>query len=700
MSINDIHIQTIIVLVNLTLGYVVWTYNSKSYLNKILTSVILCILLIDVSLLLNLKLEEGRYLTAAVVLGSLGISFFPPLLFTLSLHYPIRTKPRGKYLSVLYGISLLLSLLIILFFPREHIIDKIVLPADIRNISLRRLPLAFIVLYFLLTAYSILLLILTTRHFLASMKGSIIPYEKNSVRMLLIFGLPLAYLVSLVSVMNYFFLIPFPWISILLAAFTLFIVLLVFRFHLADLKRLISGILFYPALISILVLIYMVFVVKNQEKIAGALNLPVSVTLVLEVFIIYMAVSTLRRVTSFSFIMRKFPAVQSFRRSDLQPVEYLSYARTLGSLSSRLQNVLGKYVHNEQTLLLVLDRDCEAFVRADGGKVPVLGTGSPVLRVLKRLDRGITIEEILMFVNDRHDVEVLHNAGFDLILPASKGDEIVAIMLLPRRGFIQRWSEEDISALNSIRVVLPSLIDRCEMYENEKEIEKHQYRMEQLMVMGKMTSEISHEIRNPLSIISTSVETILNGGVGSDERSRMLGYIQEEADRINILVNRLLSINFGKKPELRSVEIVKILQKLKHFLKYKLKESDITLAIKNTRPLNFSSDDNILFQVLLNLVLNAIEAMESGGHIDIDYEVDGHGLSLIVSDSGPGIPEEAKERIFEPFYTTKKRGSGLGLTVTKQLVENLSGSIELLPVRSGACFRVTLPLRTRWEKKE
>ena len=109
MELTYSHIQTVIILINITVGYVVWTYNSKSYLNRILAFIILCILFIDLSFLFYLKIEGERYLRTTIILGSLGISFFPPLFYTLSLYYPIKKGFKSGHLCMVYGIALILS---------------------------------------------------------------------------------------------------------------------------------------------------------------------------------------------------------------------------------------------------------------------------------------------------------------------------------------------------------------------------------------------------------------------------------------------------------------------------------------------------------------------------------------------------------------------------------------------------------------
>ncbi|UCB47246.1 MAG: hypothetical protein JSV25_07505 [Spirochaetota bacterium] len=685
------HIQVIIFLFNLTLGYVVWTYNSKSNLNRILALIIACILLLDISLLFYLKMEGRRLLLATIVLGSLGISFFPPLFYTLSLHYPVKRDIKRKYSVIIYTVALALSILMVITFPKDYLLDKSLFGNILVNFSLRNLPLAFAIMYFLVTCFSIGMLILATRNFHLASKENAIPYERNTIRMLTWIGMPMAFGLTTADVINFFFSIPFQWISFLFFAFTSFVVVLVLRFHIVDLRRFINGILLYPALFAILVFLYLYVIWKQQDRIAEILMIPSSVALVMEVFIIYLVVSTLRRVVDLSFLRRRFPNVTSSRTGDIEPLEYLSYAVTIKDLNKRLKEVFKIYNKIENMIMLLHDKERKEYTVVEKRSKLEINDSSDLIRALSDLNRGVTLEELLMHVNDREDIELLHGFNTSLVLPIMRGGEIIALILLPKRSVIHRWSYEEICSLNYLRVILPPLIDRCMMYENEKEIVKHQYRMEQYVVMGQMASGIAHEIRNPLSIISTSVETILKNRIKESDRVKMLQYIQEESERINLLANKLLSINYQKKPNIESVNLTSVFQRLRDFLQYKLKDKKISFTMENDGPCYIYSDQNLIFQIFLNLALNSIEAINGGGRIDVSCRKDNNVVTVVMKDSGSGIPEEVRKRIYEPFFTTRRNGTGLGLTVTKTLIENLYGNIELLPSVKGTCFEVNIP---------
>ena len=689
MSFEYSHLQIIICVVTLTLGYLVWTYNAQNYLNRILSLIILCFLLLDISLFLNLRPE--RFLNASIILGSLGISFFAPLFYILSLFYPRKKSFKRVRLYLIVFLTALFSVLMVVLFPRAKALPRPAVPDGRWALSFRNIPFAFLALYFLLTVYSLFLLFLAARNFLLASKERVIKYERNTLILLLSIGVPFGYVLSTVSLINYFFVIPFPWLGILLGAFSFFLVILIFRFHLVDFRRFVYGIVIYPSFIGVLVFIYSVFVLKNHNEISRTLGIPESITLILEAFLIYLAASTIRRFLNVSTLRKRFKLLSSSRLYMVEPLEYLSYAYSLEELYRRLREVIDEYFGIKNIYLLLLDEEKLRFQSIGKEFDYRINPDSDIIKVLGRLGRGVTLEELSIYLNDREDIVRLSELGINLILPILKDDRVFALLLLPKLGVMKNWSYDDISTLNNLRVLLPALITRSLMYEHEKMIEKHQMRMEQLNVMAQMASGLAHEIRNPLSIIVTSVETLLKDEIPEEDKKKMLEFILEETNRINVMLNKILSLNFEIKPDIRSIDIQEIFKKLKAFLQYKLKDRKIEYEIENGQPLRINTDENMLFQILLNLSLNSIEAMEEGGKISIDYAKKGNVVCIYFCDSGPGIPPELREKIFEPFFTTKSSGSGLGLTVTKKLVEKLQGNLEFLDYTGGCTFLIEIP---------
>src|SRR5579884_4227968 len=223
-------------------------------------------------------------------------------------------------------------------------------------------------------------------------------------------------------------------------------------------------------------------------------------------------------------------------------------------------------------------------------------------------------------------------------------------------------------------------------------------RSERLAALGQLTAGLAHEIRNPLGVIKGSAE-ILNQKLKSADpiTAELAGYISSEVERLNSLVGRFL--DFARplklKPEIQ--EITPIIDRALKSVQEQHPNPKIEVERQFHRNLPLLPlDGELCERVFINLFLNAYEAMPEGGKLRIvaePGESDGRrGVQIEVEDTGPGIPEEQREHIFNPFFTTKKTGLGLGLSITAKIMDDHQGWIRLVRTSSsGACFRLFLP---------
>jgi signal transduction histidine kinase len=226
-------------------------------------------------------------------------------------------------------------------------------------------------------------------------------------------------------------------------------------------------------------------------------------------------------------------------------------------------------------------------------------------------------------------------------------------------------------------------------------------RTEQLRVCGEMAAGLAHEIRNPLTGMKVSIEVLLSE-LNIEERDKeVLLKVIEQIRNIELLMKNLL--NYARPVAAQPVRfnINKILEKTIYFIekhpsfisgnprKQLIRELDDALP-------EIVGDPQQLQQVFLNILLNAADAVQEGGTITIKTV---HGkqaktVTIVLQDTGKGIPEELMEKIFQPFFTTKGKGTGLGLAVSKRIVEEHGGSIAVSNnVSGGVTFAITLPVK-------
>jgi two-component system sensor histidine kinase PilS (NtrC family) len=216
---------------------------------------------------------------------------------------------------------------------------------------------------------------------------------------------------------------------------------------------------------------------------------------------------------------------------------------------------------------------------------------------------------------------------------------------------------------------------------------------ERLATLGRFAAKIAHEIRNPLASISSAAE-LLSEGVQEEDRA-LTEIVQREVDRLNSLLRQVLDFSKAQPLARQPIALGALAEEAASAFRLQLKPgARLSLAVEGA-PVCLA-DPQALHQVLWNLWRNAAEASEGVAGAEVKTRIwaaDGSAW-VEVSDAGPGIAPAQRAHLFEPFWTTKRGGTGLGLTTTHQLVTDLGGDITLAPwvAGQGACFTVCLPL--------
>ncbi len=223
--------------------------------------------------------------------------------------------------------------------------------------------------------------------------------------------------------------------------------------------------------------------------------------------------------------------------------------------------------------------------------------------------------------------------------------------------------------------------------------------VEKMAAMGRLAAGIAHEINNPLGGMLNCIKSMKEKPDDAEMRTRYLDLLNKGLLRIKNTVRQLL--NFGRREplQLKRVQVDELIRECLAMLEYKLKNMTLVTDLTLTQPL--AVDVDALKQVVINLGLNALQAMGESGTLSVRSRETGDGVIISITDTGAGIPEENLARIFEPFFTTKEVGSGtgLGLAVTYSLVQRMGGTIEVRSTPgAGSTFSVTLPRQKREEK--
>lgn len=217
-----------------------------------------------------------------------------------------------------------------------------------------------------------------------------------------------------------------------------------------------------------------------------------------------------------------------------------------------------------------------------------------------------------------------------------------------------------------------------------KAIEEQLRRNDRLIAVGQLAAGLAHEIRNPLASISGSVQLLLEGGGISTNDQRLLQIVLREAERLNLLLGDFLRFARPTPPMLEHHDLAQILDDLIEVVKGDPRFSDIQFLTDYTSG-DFLCDGRQLRQALLNLIINAAEALNGVGTIRLHADTD--PVTIRVEDSGPGLLPEVQKQLFNPFFTTKENGTGLGLATVHAIVSAHGGRIEVTrSVLGGAAF--------------
>jgi two-component system sensor histidine kinase AtoS len=206
----------------------------------------------------------------------------------------------------------------------------------------------------------------------------------------------------------------------------------------------------------------------------------------------------------------------------------------------------------------------------------------------------------------------------------------------------------------------------------------------------------AHEIRNPLTVIYGFIQ-LLQQRLPDEERDRhYLPLILQEIERVNKIVTELLMLSKPSQPNYREVALAQVLDSILPLIKAEATLHGIEIVDLCDKETRMPVDVEQLKQILLNLMKNSIEAMRQGGVLTVENRVDENYVNIHIRDTGEGIPPEHLNRIFDPFFSLKEDGTGLGLPITRRMVENHGGDMRIFSkVGEGTEIVISLPIQPR-----
>lgn len=316
------------------------------------------------------------------------------------------------------------------------------------------------------------------------------------------------------------------------------------------------------------------------------------------------------------------------------------------------------------------------------------------------LDRQPGVQEYL----DPAERDLLDRLRVSLVVPMISLNRLTGILLLgsDRPG----WGigRGDVELLDLLASQASLAFENAELYRTQRERLDRLYRAERLAAVGQLAAGVAHEIRNPLTAIRSTMQYLLRGLDPEEPRHELVHELLREVDRINSTVGGLLSLSRSGELRKSDIDLVEPLGQAVQLLRARAAEQGVEVCCNlGMGALRVLGDADQLKQVFLNLLLNALQSMPSGGRITVgaapwprDERSEPGGTRWAqarIEDTGAGIPPEQMRRVFDPFYTTKGDGTGLGLAICHGIVEQHQGEIQLeSEVGKGTAVSVRLPL--------
>ncbi len=216
---------------------------------------------------------------------------------------------------------------------------------------------------------------------------------------------------------------------------------------------------------------------------------------------------------------------------------------------------------------------------------------------------------------------------------------------------------------------------------------------DRLSALGELSAGMAHEIRNPLGSIKGGIDIIEEGIEKDSKKYEFIQIIKKEIARLDALISEFLTYARPKPPHKSENSINDVVHSVVTLIQKEAHRQKVKITLDLTEFPHIMMDSEQIKQALLNILLNGLQAMPGGGSVTIKSGVEEEMVILSVSDTGPGISEEEKNRLFDPFYTTKDKGTGLGLSIAFQIIKAHGGTLEAGKItEGGAEFIIKLPM--------
>jgi signal transduction histidine kinase len=288
---------------------------------------------------------------------------------------------------------------------------------------------------------------------------------------------------------------------------------------------------------------------------------------------------------------------------------------------------------------------------------------------------------------------VLAEKGFKIAYPLRRENKVEGLVAIDAASASLTPDARSIIGLLADQVAIA--IDDSRLLGENLRLERELAERERLASLGRMAATVAHEIKNPLSAIKSIAQVMREDENLRDEYERDLGLIVGETDRLSQSVTQLLSFARRESPAGQPLSADELVRSVVDLFRANAREQGIVLDCEvNVQAELAGRSVAAVRDALSNLLLNALQATPQGGRVSLTATAGNNELVISVQDSGSGVPADLRDRIWEPFFTTRQRGTGLGLAIVRKRVQEIGGSasLEMGQNGHGALFQLRVPL--------
>ena len=318
-----------------------------------------------------------------------------------------------------------------------------------------------------------------------------------------------------------------------------------------------------------------------------------------------------------------------------------------------------------------------------------------LIRWLRVNESPLVVEETPGLALSLHpqELSLVEERGFGIFLPITAMNRLIAVLMISEIGAKKRNE-----LLNNLSLLTPHIgiaLENAFLLREQRDRFKRMSRADRLATVGELAAGAAHEIRNPLTAIKSTLQYVLSRTEGTAEK-RLLMNALEESERIAKLLSDLLAFARPSTPQPETLLLNTLLDSCLDMVRFTAQRQRVEITCRFPSPSPpLWADPSLIKQLFLNLLLNALQAMPTGGKMTLSVEaLEGKSVRVTLEDTGEGIPEESLERVFDPFFTLKKGGTGLGLSICYTIARKHEGNIEIRSQQGkGTSVIVTLPLK-------